>query len=245
MNYKSSSELKALAREQLKGKYGVPVGAVFLATLISTVVSIITTFFAKTDSVSSLIIYYLISFIISLLTAVLGIGLLKFFVKFAKNEKYQVSDIFWGFQNHPDKVILITIILTLLFLVCLLPGFIFLVVYAVTLHPVIFVIAIISMIAGVVGMVILGLNYSLTGYIIADEIQYSVIDTMKASRNMMRGHKGRLFYLQISFIGWYLLSLLSCGIALLWIEPYRMCTSVYFYLDLKGEFRASSIDERV
>lgn len=245
MNNKSSSELKALAREQLKGKYGMSVGVVFLTTLISAVVSLIITFFAKTDSVTSMIIYYLISFIITLLTAVLGVGLLRFFVKFAKNEKYQISDIFWGFQNHPDKVILITIILTLLFLICLLPGLLLIFAYVFTLRPILFVLAVITMIAGVIGMIIIGLNYSMTSYMIADENQDSVLETMKASKNMMKGHKGRLFYLQISFIGWYLLSLLSCGIALLWIEPYRICTTVYFYLDLKGEFRTSIIDERI
>lgn len=245
MNYNSSSQLKALSREQLKGKYAVAVGATFLTTLISIVVSLLITVFAKTDSTASIIIYYLISFIISLLTAVLGIGLVKFFLKLVQNETYQVSDIFWGFQNHPDKVILITILLTLIFFICLIPGMGLLFVYAVTYSRIVFVLAMFTFIAGIVAMIIIGINYSQVGCIIADNSEYSVLEIMRLSRDMMKGQKGRFFYLQISFIGWYMLSLLSCGIALLWIEPYRMCTNINFYTDLKGEPRTAVIDEYV
>jgi len=245
MNYKSSSQLKALSRGQLKGRYAVAVGATFLTNLISLIVSLLVTVFAKSDSTASIIIYYLITFIISLLTAVLGIGLVKFFLKLVKNETYQVSDIFWGFQSHPDKVILITIILTLVFLVCLIPGMGLLFVYAVTYSRIVFVLAMLAVIAGIVAMIIIGITYSQVGCIIADNSEYSVLEIMRTSKEMMKGQKGRYFYLQISFIGWYVLSLFSCGIALLWIEPYRLCTNVYFYTDLIKEPRSTVIDEFV
>lgn len=245
MNYKSSSQLKALSREQLKGRYAIAVGATFLTTLISMAVSLLVTAFAKTDSTASIIIYYLISFIISLLTAVLGIGLVKFFLNLVKNETYQVSNIFWGFQNHPDKVIVITIILTLIFFVCLIPGMGLLFVYAITYERLVFVLAMFALIVGIVAMIIIGITYSQVGCIIADNSQYSVLEIMRTSRDMMKGQKGRYFYLQISFIGWYLLSILSCGIALLWIEPYRICTNIYFYTDLKKETKTAVIDEYV
>lgn len=245
MNYKSSSQLKALSREQLTGRYAVAVGATFLTTLISMAVSLLVTVFARTDTTASIIIYYLISFIISLLSAVLGIGLLKLFFKLVKNEAYQISDIFWGFQNHPDKVILIMIILTLIFMVCLIPGMGLLFVYGVTFNRLVFVLAMFSLIAGIVAMIIIGITYSQVGYIIADDSQLSVLEIMRMSKEMMMGQKGRYFYLQISFIGWYMLSLLSCGIALLWIQPYHMCTNIYFYIDLKKEPNQTVIDEYV
>ena len=36
----------------------------------------------------------------------------------------------------------------------------------------------------------------------------------------MRGKKGKFFYLQLSFIGIYLLGAIACGIGLLWVIPY-------------------------
>lgn len=245
MNYKSSAEIKALAREQLKGKYGVPIGAVVITMMLSIVASIMASFFNKTDSSTSIIIYYLITFIISLLSAVLSMGLVKFFMNFCRNQNYQISNIFWGFVNHPDKAIVVTILLSLIMLAALVPGIILFIAYAVTQNILLFVVALLASIAGLVIMIIISLSYSQVYYIIADEIQDSAVEALRASRKMMQGSKGRLFYLQISFIGWYLLSILSCCIALLWIEPYMMCATTYFYMDLKGEFKETVIDEFV
>jgi uncharacterized membrane protein len=245
MNYKSSAELKALAREQLKGKYGVPMGAFVITMLISFAASLITSLFVNESSTTSLIINYLISFIISLLTAVLSMGLIKFFINFCRNEKYQISDIFWGFRNHPDKAIVATLLLTLIYVAILIPGTALFVAYAIMDNVFVFVVALIATIVGLVVMIVLSLMYSLIYYILADVEGISAIEALRTSRSMMKGNKGRLFYLGISFIGWYLLAILSCGIALLWIEPYAMCATTYFYMDLKGEFRQTTIDELV
>lgn len=51
----------------------------------------------------------------------------------------------------------------------------------------------------------------------------------------MEGNLGRLFYIELSFIGLALLGLLSCGIGMLWVTPYMMQVSVNFYRSLTGE----------
>lgn len=51
----------------------------------------------------------------------------------------------------------------------------------------------------------------------------------------MEGNMGRFFYIELSFIGWALLGLLSCGIGMLWVTPYMMQVSVNFYRSLTGE----------
>ena len=45
-------------------------------------------------------------------------------------------------------------------------------------------------------------------------------------------HKGRLFYLYVSFLPLILLGILSFGLALLWILPYMAATEAEFFLDL-------------
>lgn len=54
-------------------------------------------------------------------------------------------------------------------------------------------------------------------------------------RKLMDGHKWRLFLLNLSFVGWYLLGILSLGIGWLWILPYRNASLVAFYQDIAGD----------
>lgn len=55
------------------------------------------------------------------------------------------------------------------------------------------------------------------------------------SAELMEGNMGRLFYIDLSFVGWTLLGLLSCGIGMLWVTPYMMQVTVNFYRELTGE----------
>jgi uncharacterized membrane protein len=50
----------------------------------------------------------------------------------------------------------------------------------------------------------------------------------------MMGHKGKLFVLYLSFIGWFLLSCITCGVGFLWLVPYVQTTLANFYDDLKN-----------
>ena len=54
---------------------------------------------------------------------------------------------------------------------------------------------------------------------------------MSSSAAIMRGNKGRLFYLELSFVPLYLLGTLSLGLGFLWIIPYVGMTEAEFYLD--------------
>ena len=51
----------------------------------------------------------------------------------------------------------------------------------------------------------------------------------------MAGNRGRYFYLQVSFAGLSLLSVLSCGIGFLWVLPYMQTANALFYRNLIGE----------
>ena len=52
---------------------------------------------------------------------------------------------------------------------------------------------------------------------------------------MMKGHKWDLFLLNLSFIGWDLLSVLTLFILQLWITPYKITANAEFYLQVKAE----------
>lgn len=71
-------------------------------------------------------------------------------------------------------------------------------------------------------------------FIIADNPQIEAIDILKKSTQMMKGHKWKLFCLHLSFIGWILLSVITMGIAFIWVGPYIKTANTIFYENLKS-----------
>ncbi|MFD1671327.1 DUF975 family protein [Agrilactobacillus yilanensis] len=62
--------------------------------------------------------------------------------------------------------------------------------------------------------------------------QVGFLKMITMSKVMMKGHKGRLFLLDLSFVGWFALSILCFGIPLFWVLPYYHGTLAAFYNDL-------------
>lgn len=77
--------------------------------------------------------------------------------------------------------------------------------------------------------------YSMTHYIIADEPEIDFMEAIRKSQEMMRGHKFRLFKLQLSFIGWFILGALAFGVGLFFVYPYYQLAHANFYLDIRGQ----------
>ena len=76
-------------------------------------------------------------------------------------------------------------------------------------------------------------SYAMTPYILKDNPEMKNNAAIEESMRMMDGHKLELFLLDLSFIGWALLSFLTCGIGFLWLAPYMNMARVNFYEDLK------------
>ncbi len=85
-----------------------------------------------------------------------------------------------------------------------------------------------------IGAIIFGLAYAMVPFVIHDNPEIGVVDALRASREMMKGHKGELFVLYLSFIGWFLLGIITCGIAFFWIQPYMYAAEAAFYEDIRG-----------
>ncbi|MFX3617069.1 MAG: DUF975 family protein [Sporolactobacillus sp.] len=77
--------------------------------------------------------------------------------------------------------------------------------------------------------IIKSLSYAMTYFVLKDHPDYSASEAITESRQLMKGYKGDLFLLLLSFIGWGLLSLLTLGIGLLWLVPYVGVTLAEFY----------------
>ena len=83
--------------------------------------------------------------------------------------------------------------------------------------------------------IVAGFSYAMTNYILAENPELTASEAIEQSKQMMYGHRWRLFCLQFSFIGWEILSaLLTFGIGGLWITPYKQAATAAFYREISG-----------
>ncbi len=90
--------------------------------------------------------------------------------------------------------------------------------------------------------VIVNYRYALCTYILAEYPELSAIDVLKNSASLMRGNKFRMFCLQLSFIGWILLSILTCGIGMVFLSPYLYAADAAFYHEVSGRQTAKTVE---
>lgn len=98
-----------------------------------------------------------------------------------------------------------------------------------------FLVVLVGVIFFIVPGIIFAMMFAQVPYILRDDENIGVIDALKKSANMMKGHKMQLFLLYLSFIGWAILAILTLGIGYLFLFPYMYTTVAHYYEDLKSE----------
>ena len=86
----------------------------------------------------------------------------------------------------------------------------------------------------VVPGIIASFRYSMAPYIMAENPDLSATEAIEQSKRLMAGNKWRLFCLELSFIGWWLLVALTFGAGAVFLRPYSKAAITAFYLDLTG-----------
>ena len=83
-------------------------------------------------------------------------------------------------------------------------------------------------------------SYAMTPYIMAENPEMSAQDAIRASMQLMDGHKGELFWLRLTFIGWDLLAALTLNLGHLALNPYKNAAEAAFYRELTGTTRTTN-----
>lgn len=230
---KTTGELKAEAKRILKGRWGKAI----TLNLIPTLLMLAVLFFVFLSGFIWVLIHGSggdmfasasdfqqnnansggTSFVSSIVSALFMSGISWTYLDLLRGDKTEIvpfKDGFRGFQGIFLGGVILLALLTAIFT---------------TLWAILFIIP------GIVK----AYAYSQSYFIYYDHIQQTgekpkVLDTITASRRLMDGHKGRLFWLDITFIGWHLLALLTLGIGYLWLNPYMTATKAAFYQDLQN-----------
>lgn len=147
-----------------------------------------------------------VDFLIQLATAILRAGFIIFIINTVRNQAPCFGNLLDGFAICGRVILLYimeSIVIFLWSLLLLFPG------------------------------LIAFYQYRLAIYLLIDNPDMSVFECMRKSREMMKGHKGELFSLDMSMLGWFLLA----GIlppAQIYTEPYTKTVYTLYYQELAG-----------
>lgn len=229
-----ASDFRRIARESLKGKWGIALGTGLVAALLGgTIGSGGTSVNANSASVERRIssgelesffysdtfrhllpLIFIIGTIVavwSLVMLVLGgavsLGYAKFNLNLVDGQPPRFDDLFSEFHRiWPAFCLhfLMSLFVVLWSLLFIIPG------------------------------ILAAYSYAMAPYILAENPDMTAREAIAASKEMMRGNRWRLFCLGFSFIGWGLLCALTLGIGNLWLRPYEEAAHAAFYRDVSG-----------
>lgn len=179
-------------------------------------------------------------------------GLCRFRLALLDGQEPSVGMLFSGFKRMFLKALGLNILITLVVLATMLAfvivGAVVVAVVALALPGAsdtrieIAFLAVLFGIGAMLAVMVMAYRYSMSFYALVDNPDMGVLDAMRESKNMMKGNKWRLFCLQLSFIGWEILCVFTCGIGYLWLAPYMGQAEAAFYHDVS---RRAAVREAV
>ena len=237
---RSASDFRLLARNALKNKWGIAILAGLIASILGGASSsggggvsfnfnlgnynnnssgsteFSTNSFASEDFQTFLAIFLsvmgiiiVVALVVSLVYLFIGsiveLGYSKFNLKLIDMQEATLNDLFDYFRHWKVAIIsrLLRSVYTFLWsLLFIIPG------------------------------IIASYSYAMTSYILAEHPEMSASEAIEISKKIMDGNKWRFFCLQLSFIGWDLLCIFSCGIGNLFLTPYKQVAYAGFYRDV-------------
>ena len=110
------------------------------------------------------------------------------------------------------------------------------------LLPLLFVMALLAVATSLISIVV-EYRYYYAYTILAEHPEMRPVDALRNSARLMKGNKWRLFCLQISFIGWIILSIFTCGIGAMFLSPYTHAANIAFYDDITNRAAVRAEEE--
>lgn len=235
------SEIRAKAREILTGKWGRAALVILLQSAILYLANLVGGFTGG-----------LLSIAIFICTIPIEFGLAMVFMKLRRGENFEYTDFFklgfnnfgrsWGIYGHTLLKLLPWLIVYIVSIFILIFGTVMMLVSiqfesdVVTIMGISMLgISIIALIISAIFLIVKEYLYSLSIFIAIDNPEMSTKDSVARSAELMKGRRGKFFGLELSFIGWAILTVLTFGIGTFWLTPYIYISKIVFYEDAIGK----------
>lgn len=235
-----SSDFRTEARRKLSGKWGKAVCIVLAYMALTFVIGFIEGLFPESMEE----IFGLVNTIINV---PLSFGLVFAFLKLFNDEDVKAFDFATlGFSNFGKswgvafqiflKMILPEIAVIVAFVI-LIVGYVSMGIMAISTQSAgasvfsvfMLIIGIILLVASIVWLITKSYYYQLAILVAIDNPDMSGADAVEESQRLMTGKRASLFCLELSFIGWAILSVATMGIGFLWLIPYVHLAKIAFY----------------
>lgn len=233
-----AKELRARARANLQGNWGLSIGVAAVAVLLGgTLVGSLFLPEVNTDLPDSLANWGFVSSalqqgwklgnltlsvpggLLSLVSFIVGgtlhLGYAQFLLKQHDGEKPEFSDLFSQFHRFGTG-----------FAQCFLRN----------LYT--FLWSLLLVIPGIVK----SYSYAMTPFILAENPDLSASEAIRRSMALMDGHKGELFYLELTFLGWGILSSIALNLGYLALNPYKNAAYAAFYRQLTAQQHTTTVE---
>ncbi len=198
------SQIRMISRDSLKNKWWAAILATFICTSVDLVFSLSTNNGIKFALSIAGNIFFL---------GTIWIGLTRCFLAIIRNEKFELSTLFFMFRRSSE-----------------LPSRFDYIVKCIGLQLLIILKVILWSFVFIVPGIITAYRYSQAMYLIAERPELNIMEAMELSDKMMQNKKLKLFRLQLSFIGWGILNIFTFGLlSIFFLNPYFICTDIMFY----------------
>lgn len=239
-----SSDFRTEARRKLSGKWG-KVACISLAyALVFFVFGMIEGLFPESMKP-----------VFSILTAVIEIpltfGLIISYMKLYKDEEVKAFDFFTlGFSNFAKswKISLYTLVKMIVPIILLIVSCVLIAVgsvgtlgasyisssVAMNNFGTVAIIGFILLIVSMIWTIVKSYYYQLAFFVAIDNSDLTAKEAVEKSQELMTGKRAKLFWLELSFIGWSILATITLGIGYLWLLPYIQFATIAFYKFVSG-----------
>lgn len=178
------------------------------------------------------LLYFACSLLSNILYVILLAGAHKIYLNRSRNLQSQPNSLFFGFTHQPEHIAPYAVIRFLLSFVLseALSWFFGELFSRNRMFPLVLELLIVLLIT----MLVISLSLALTPvlFLYCDHPDKTATQLLHESIQLMHGNFSRLLYLKLSFLIIFLLSILSCGVGLLFVEPYFYLTQTQFYESL-------------
>lgn len=235
----NSSDFRTEARGKLSGKWGKAACISFAYFVIFFAIGFVSGLLPESME-------GIFSLAVTVIEIPLIFGLIISFVKLFDGEDVGVFEFLssgfrnfaraWGIALHTVVKLLVPIILMIISYVLIafsLASFAVSLLYSTSTTSgnlgILGLLGFILLIVSLIWLITKSYYYQLANFIAIDNPEMTSKDAVLKSRELMQGKRGKLFCLQLSFIGWAILSAVTLGIGMLWLLPYMQFAAISFY----------------
>lgn len=229
-------ELKRIARGNLQGNFLELIRAFVFCNLIVSLIEMPFSWMTNEVQFSTQnMIYYGALILITIASVVLTVGQYCLHLRIARTGKLHLGELFYPLMHDANRLIIAEVFLSVIRVIGLAPviGAFAIIQFYEEMNM--YLIALGLAILGCILITFIEVTFGMIYFALIDGEELSVREAIKTALKLIKGHKGHFLYMQLSFIGMYLLALLTLGLGILWVQPYVMQTTTLFYLDIKGE----------